>query len=128
MHIAQELEMDRTSLYRALMPMQRQGWIRLKAGADARSRTAQITRQGQKALQTAGECWEQIQVKLVREFGPRRWSAFVAEMEGLATAATLAKGGLPKQVVRRPNTLLAPTVNVRPERHRHLPARSDFSI
>ena len=92
--------MDRTSLYRALMPMQRQGWIKLTAGANARSRAAQVTREGHKALQKAGDRWEEIQVRIVREFGRRRWSAFVAEMQRLATAAALAREGLPTEAVR----------------------------
>lgn len=99
-HVAQELEMDRTSLYRALTPMQRQGWVTLTAGANARSRAAQLTREGHRALQKAGDHWEEIQVRIVREFGRRRWSVFVAEMQRLASAAALAKEGLPIEVVR----------------------------
>lgn len=99
-HVAQELEMDRTSLYRALTPMQRQGWVTLTAGANARSRAAQLTREGHRALQKAGDRWEEIQVRIVREFGRRRWSVFVVEMQRLASAAALAKEGLPIKVSR----------------------------
>ena len=99
-HIAQELEMDRTSLYRALTPMRRRGWIKLTAGTNARSRSAQLTPEGRKALQKAGDRWEQIQLRIVQQFGRRRWSAFVAEMQSLATAATLAREGLPTHAVR----------------------------
>ena len=42
--VAEEMEMDRTSLYRAVNPMVRNGWIVLARGADARSRTAKITK------------------------------------------------------------------------------------
>ena len=90
-HVAQELEMDRTSLYRALTPMLRQGWVRLTPGANARSRAAKVTRVGHKALQKAGSRWEEIQLRVVREFGPRKWSVFVADMHRLATVAARAK-------------------------------------
>jgi DNA-binding MarR family transcriptional regulator len=33
--VAEELEMDRTSLYRAVAPMIRDGWIELTVGTDA---------------------------------------------------------------------------------------------
>lgn len=90
--------MDRTSLYRALAPMQRQGWIRLTQGQDGRSRTAQLTREGKKALQQAGDRWEEIQARIVHEFGVKRWSALVSEMETLADAAVSAKKSLEAEI------------------------------
>src|SRR5262245_66145468 len=41
--VAEDLCMDRTSLYRAVTPMQRDGWLTIAAGADSRSRTAEFT-------------------------------------------------------------------------------------
>src|SRR5258707_3541924 len=41
--VAEELEMDRSSLYRALDPMVRDEWVRITEGRDARSLTAGIT-------------------------------------------------------------------------------------
>jgi DNA-binding MarR family transcriptional regulator len=99
-HIAQELEMDRTSLYRALTPMRRQGWIRLAAGTDARSQSAQVTPKGRQALQEAVDCWKQIQLPIVRKFGQRRWSAFIAEMQSLANVAKLVQKELPAAAIR----------------------------
>src|SRR6516162_9143304 len=46
MRVAEDLCMDRTSLYRAVTPMRRDGWLRISAGADARSRTAELTNKG----------------------------------------------------------------------------------
>src|SRR5215471_13078422 len=43
LRVAQELEMDRSSLYRALDPMLRDKWVKITDGIDARSRTAIIT-------------------------------------------------------------------------------------
>ena len=46
MRVAVELEMDRSSLYRALDPMVRDEWVKIRAGTNARSRTAVITGKG----------------------------------------------------------------------------------
>src|SRR5499427_8859833 len=55
MHVAEELEMDRSSLYRALDAMLRDRWVEIAAGIDDRSRTAVITRKGHQLLKKAGE-------------------------------------------------------------------------
>src|SRR5262245_65338982 len=44
--VAEDLCMDRTSLYRAIKPMQRDGWLRICATDDVRSRTAEFTATG----------------------------------------------------------------------------------
>lgn len=87
LHVAEELEMDRTSLYRALDPMVREGWVEIIPGIDARSRTAVITRKGHELLKKAGERWEDVQTRVVERFGRREWSAFVAEVEKLLACA-----------------------------------------
>src|SRR5215470_2876986 len=87
LHVADELEMDRSSLYRALAPMQRDGWVRVSPGIDARSRSAVITRKGCGLLKQAGEQWEKIQTGVVEGFGRRQWTDFVANLEKLRLCA-----------------------------------------
>ena len=87
MHVAEELEMDRTSLYRALDPMVRDEWIKITTGMDARSRTAVITRKGDRLLKRAGEQWEGVQTRVVERFGRTEWAAFVANIEKLRLCA-----------------------------------------
>ena len=81
--VAHELEMDRTSLYRALEPMVRNEWVKITSGLDERSRTAAITRKGLGALKSAGARWERVQTLVVERFGRREWAAFVANIEKL---------------------------------------------
>ena len=81
MHVAVELEMDRSSLYRALDPMVRDEWVRIRAGTDARSRTAVITTKGYRVLAKAGKLWEQVQTTVVEQFGRREWKALAAEVD-----------------------------------------------
>src|SRR5262249_51170879 len=49
--VAKDLRMDRTSLYRAVTPMQREGWIKIATGSDARSRAAKFTTKGHRVLE-----------------------------------------------------------------------------
>lgn len=81
MHVAVELEMDRSSLYRALDPMVRDEWVKITAGTDARSRRAVITRRGYRLLAKAGAQWERVQTRVVERFGRREWGVFVAEVD-----------------------------------------------
>ena len=81
MRVAVELEMDRSSLYRALDPMVRDEWVKIRAGTTARSRTAVITGKGYRVLAKGGRQWEQVQTRVVERFGRREWSAFVAQMD-----------------------------------------------
>ena len=87
MHVAEELEMDRSSLYRALDAMLRDDWVKITSGRDARSRTAVITPKGYRILKKAGEQWEKVQTRVVERFGRREWAAFVANLEKLRVCA-----------------------------------------
>ena len=87
MHVAEELEMDRSSLYRALDPMVRDNWVKITSGRDARSRTAVIAPKGYRILKKAGKQWEKVQTKVVERFGRREWAAFVANVEKLRVCA-----------------------------------------
>jgi DNA-binding MarR family transcriptional regulator len=81
MRVAVELEMDRSSLYRALDPMVRDEWVKIRAGTNARSRTAVITSKGYRVLAKGGRQWEQVQTRVVERFGRSEWSAFVAQVD-----------------------------------------------
>jgi len=88
--VADELVMDRTSLYRAITPMVRDGWIKLAAGADGRSRSALVTRKGSQVLAKAGGRWDQVQDRLIGAFGKKEWGALAAELQRLGECAASA--------------------------------------
>lgn len=96
MHVADELEMDRSSLYRALDPMLRDGWVTIRAGLDARSRSAAITRKGVGLLKQAGQQWGEVQTSLVERFGRRRWKSFVANLERMRLCAEMVRSRAPR--------------------------------
>jgi DNA-binding MarR family transcriptional regulator len=85
--IAHELEMDRTSLYRAINPMIRDGWLVLATGTDARSRSAKITKKGMDTLAQAGKRWDGIQERIIGNFGPKAYDALMSELDRLADCA-----------------------------------------
>ena len=84
---AEDLRMDRTSFYRALAPMRRDGWIVLAKGPTARARSASVTPKGQRALEAADPPWARTQRTIVNKFGPDAWASLVAELERLSECA-----------------------------------------
>jgi len=81
--VAEDLAMDRTSLYRAIGPLRKRRWVALSDGKDNRSRTASITRSGELALSRANPSWAETQSSVVDRFGHAEWQAFVAELHRL---------------------------------------------
>jgi hypothetical protein len=82
--------MDRTSLYRAVAPMQREGWLTVSAGPDARSRAAAFTARGLRILEAADPAWGRVQTQTIERFGRDKWAALVTELERLAACARAA--------------------------------------
>lgn len=89
--VAEELEMDRTSLYRAIAPMIRDGWIEVMPGTDARSRAAKLTRKGSGLLAKAAVRWDSIQGGLIGCFGKDAWKVLAGELSRLADCAEAEK-------------------------------------
>jgi DNA-binding MarR family transcriptional regulator len=85
--IAEELEMDRTSLYRAISPMIREGWIVTEDGANTRSRTAQLTRKGRRLLADANKRWNGVQHHVIGRFGTKEYASLLSELNRLADCA-----------------------------------------
>ena len=83
--IADDLCMDRTSLYRALRPLHRDGWLEIQDGIDARSRQARITAVGKRVLDAADPRWSAMQQAIVRRFGTKAWGELVEEIGRLSS-------------------------------------------
>jgi DNA-binding MarR family transcriptional regulator len=59
--LADELDLDRTTLTRNLVPLEKQGLIAIVVGKDARSRSVSITTNGKLALKRALPLWQKAQ-------------------------------------------------------------------
>ena len=67
--------MDRTSITRALPPLEREGLINSRPGADKRIRIVSLTNKGRKLIEGAEPKWRQAQEALMETVGEDRWRA-----------------------------------------------------
>jgi DNA-binding MarR family transcriptional regulator len=70
--------MDRTSITRALTPLERDGLIHSRSGADKRIRIVSVTDKGHKLIKDAEPKWREAQEALVQIIGEHRWRAMRA--------------------------------------------------
>jgi DNA-binding MarR family transcriptional regulator len=71
--LAAEMVMDRTTLGRNILPLQRDGLIRVEpAAGDRRAKELHLTKAGEKRLQAAKTCWSEAQGRFETAFGPKR--------------------------------------------------------
>ena len=89
--VAEDLAMDRTSLYRELNNAQRKKWIKIRKDVDGRSRNAVITGKGRSAMANVDADWAGIQTRVVDRFGREKWKAFSAELKRLTECADAEK-------------------------------------
>jgi DNA-binding MarR family transcriptional regulator len=77
--LADELVMDRTSLYRAMGPLERAGLVACEADArDARARRAALTAAGHERIAAALPHWRAAQRAFLDGFGSAAYGTFVA--------------------------------------------------
>jgi DNA-binding MarR family transcriptional regulator len=87
MRLAKALVMERTTLYRALAPIERRGWVGFGDG-EGRAKTVFLTEQGRAALEQAGPAWRLAQKNLLDGMGVANWRALEA---GLARLVKLTR-------------------------------------
>jgi len=85
--LAELLVLDRTTLTRALAPLERQGWLAIEAGADRRTRQVRLTADGAATRDAARPLWRQAQAHVAMKFGEERLAALRQELAALAAVA-----------------------------------------
>jgi DNA-binding MarR family transcriptional regulator len=71
--LASDMVMDRTTLGRNILPLERDGLIRIEATAsDRRAKELHLTKAGEKRLQAARKGWAAAQARFETTFGARR--------------------------------------------------------
>ena len=71
--LAEELVMDRTTLGRNILPLEREGLIRVEPGrSDRRSKELVLTEPGRQRLRLATEGWRRAQSEFAARFGDAR--------------------------------------------------------
>jgi DNA-binding MarR family transcriptional regulator len=88
--LARDMVMDRTTLGRNILPLERDGLIRIEATAsDLRAKEVHLTKVGEKRLQVAHERWSEAQARFETTFGPRR----AAELRKMLRAVVASEFG-----------------------------------
>lgn len=86
--LAAALVLDRTTLTRNLVPLERAGLLRVaRSAADARARVVVLTPAGERTLATAYRAWEGAQQKIRRVLGAQRLDALRAALDHLVGLA-----------------------------------------
>jgi len=67
--LAKEMALDRSTLGRNLLVLQRRGLVALGEGDDLRQRSVELTAKGAATLEKALPCWERAQQKVERKLG-----------------------------------------------------------
>jgi DNA-binding MarR family transcriptional regulator len=82
--LAKALVMDRTTLGRNILPLEREGLIGVVSGrADRRSKVLRLTKAGAARLRAARAGWIQAQAKFEAAFGGRRAAGLRALLQAV---------------------------------------------
>jgi DNA-binding MarR family transcriptional regulator len=85
--LAKEMIMDRTTLGRNVLPLERDGLIRIEASAsDGRAKELHLTKAGEKRLLAGREAWERAQARFTDRFGANRAAEFRAMLRAVVAS------------------------------------------
>ena len=85
--MAKEMVMDRTTLGRNVLPLERDGLIKIEASAtDGRAKELHLTKAGEKRLLAGREAWEQAQTRFDSRFGAMRAADFRAMLRAVVAS------------------------------------------
>jgi len=86
--LADKLVMDRTTLTRNIVPLERAGYLRVaRSPDDARTRVVLLTRAGERIIDAAFPRWEEAQRRIKRALGGERFEGLRAHLSALAELA-----------------------------------------
>jgi DNA-binding MarR family transcriptional regulator len=83
--LAEDLVLERTSLYRALRPLVFQRLVTV-VSRDRRSKRAALTAAGRRRIAEALPHWRRAQDRFIRDVGARAWPALVRRLDALLEA------------------------------------------
>jgi DNA-binding MarR family transcriptional regulator len=85
--LARELVMDRTTLGRTMLPLERDGLISIEDGTlDRRSKALRLTKAGAERLRVARKLWNEAQTQFEAAFGGERASTLRSELRAVASS------------------------------------------
>ena len=85
--LAKEMVMDRTTLGRNVLPLERDGLIKIEvSAADGRAKELHLTKAGEKRLLAGCEAWARAQARFDNRFGAKRAADFRAMLRGVVAS------------------------------------------
>jgi DNA-binding MarR family transcriptional regulator len=85
--LARELVMDRTTLGRTMLPLERDGLISIEDGTvDRRSKELHLTKAGAERLRIARKLWSEAQSQFEDAFGADRATTLRSELRAVASS------------------------------------------
>lgn len=76
--LAEELVLERTSLYRTIRPLIDGGAVSVRTGESGRAKIAELTDRGRNLIVTVMPLWEEAQRKAVAAIGEKEWARLSA--------------------------------------------------
>ena len=73
--LSRYMVMERTSITRAIVPLERDGLIHSRPGTDKRIRVVSVSNKGRRLVEDAEPKWRQAQEALLATIGEDRWRA-----------------------------------------------------
>jgi DNA-binding MarR family transcriptional regulator len=85
--LAKQMIMDRTTLGRNVLPLERDGLIKIEASAsDGRAKELHLTKTGDKRVLAGREAWERAQARFDSRFGAKRAADFRAMLRAVVAS------------------------------------------
>jgi DNA-binding MarR family transcriptional regulator len=85
--LADDLVFERTSLYRALAPLRRDGLISISAGTDRRTKDVVLTTRAGRRIAAAMPHWREAQRAVLERFGVGAWHDLSGDLRQLTALA-----------------------------------------
>jgi DNA-binding MarR family transcriptional regulator len=85
--------LDETTLTRSLRPLEKAGWVMLRAGADRREKLVAITDAGRGKLEQARPAWTRAQERMRRTLTEGAWDSLFATLPAITTVASKTSSG-----------------------------------
>ncbi len=86
--LAKSMVMDRTTMGRAIGPLERDGLLKVEAGEDARTRNLVLTAAGRTRLKKAERKWAEAQTKFESSFGAAQAAELRETLNRLVTTTS----------------------------------------
>jgi DNA-binding MarR family transcriptional regulator len=85
--LAEDMAMDRTTLGRNILPLERDGLIKIQPSAsDGRAKELIVTKAGEQRLQTASKGWAAAQARFESAYGTKRAAELRAMLRALVAS------------------------------------------